>query len=213
MHIAEFVGVWIFCSFPRVVEKVQERLSSTYGCTALTYPWECAMRTARDSKIGWSSIENSSIIRISMRMSSATFCRLPLAKSNLPRRTLDFLEHLTMHLKHTRVRRAFVFVIQVEKGMDSLSTNFGAVYFHIRSGYPRRGSGFHVLLVDLVRPHCVRAIAFLNFDWGAEGRTMHHKYAVESKKDLPVPTEAWTTRREGLPSPETRSVMNLYTHH
>ena len=69
-----------------------------------------------------------------------------------------------MHLKHTRVRRAFVFVIQVEKGMDSLGANVGAIYFHIRSGYPRRGSGFHVLLVDLTRPHYVQAIAFLNFD-------------------------------------------------
>ena len=40
MHITEFVGVWVFCSFPRVVEKVQERLSGTYGCTTLAYPWE-----------------------------------------------------------------------------------------------------------------------------------------------------------------------------
>ena len=164
MHIAEFVGVWIFYSFPRVVQKVQERLSSTYGCATLACPWGWGMRTARGSKICWSSIDNSSIIRISMRMSSATFCRLPLAKSNLPRRTLDFLEHLTMHLKHTRVRRAFVFVIQVEKGMDSLGANVGAIDFHIRGGYPCRRPSFHLLLVDLMRPHYVQAFAFLNFD-------------------------------------------------
>ena len=164
VHIAEFVGVWIFYSFPRVVQKIQERLASTYGCATLACPWGWGMRTARDSKIGWSSIENSSIIRISMRMSSATFCRLPLAKSNLPRRTLDFLEHLTMHLKHTRVRRAFVFVIQVEKRMDSLGANVGAIDFHIRGGYPCRRPNFHLLLVDLMRPHYSQAIAFLNFD-------------------------------------------------
>ena len=163
MHIAEFVGVWIFYSFPRVVQKIQERLSSTYGCATLACPWAWGMRTARDSKIGWSSIENSSIIRISMRMSSATFCRLPLAKSNLPRRTLDFLEHRTMHLKHTRVRRAFVFVIQVEKGMDSLGANVGAIYFHIARCDPCGRSGFHVLLVDLMGSHRVRATCFFKF--------------------------------------------------
>ena len=49
VHIAEFVGVWIFYSFPRVVQKIQERLSSTYGCATLACPWGWGMRTARDS--------------------------------------------------------------------------------------------------------------------------------------------------------------------
>ena len=69
-----------------------------------------------------------------------------------------------MHLKHTRVRRAFVFVIQVETGMDSLGANVGAIDFHIRGGYPCGRPSFHLLLVDLMRPHYVQAIAFLNFD-------------------------------------------------
>ena len=69
-----------------------------------------------------------------------------------------------MRLNHTRVRRAFVFVIQIEEGMDSLGANVGAIYFHIRSGDPCRRPSFHLLLVDLVRAHCVQAIAFLNFD-------------------------------------------------
>ena len=69
-----------------------------------------------------------------------------------------------MHLEHTRVRRAFVFVIQVEKGMDSLGANVGAIDFHIRGGYPCRRPSFHLLLVDLMRPHYVQAIAFVNFD-------------------------------------------------
>ena len=65
-----------------------------------------------------------------------------------------------MRLNHTRVRRAFVFVIQIEEGMDSLGANVGAIYFHIRSGYPCGRSGFHVLLVDLMGSHRVRT-AFL----------------------------------------------------
>ena len=80
-----------------------------------------------------------------------------------------------MRFNHVRVRLAFVFVIQIEEGMDSLGANVGAIYFHIRSGYPRRGSGFHVLLVDLMGSHRVRATCFLNVSFATEGRTIHHK--------------------------------------
>ena len=107
-----------------------------------------------------------------------------------------------MRLNHTRVGRAFVFVIQVEEGMDSLGANVGAIDFHIRGGYPCRRPSFHLLLVDLMRPHYVQAIAFLHFDWGAEGRTMHHKYTVDNKKDLPVAAEAWTMRPRVFRAPK-----------
>ena len=65
-----------------------------------------------------------------------------------------------MRLNHVRVRLAFVFVIQIEEGMDSLGANVRTIYFHIARCDSCGRSGFHVLLVDLMGSHRVRAALF-----------------------------------------------------